>query len=180
MKNLKISKSFKCFVLSGALFVFSGCCLNENTINDYDYNIKNVSQDSYDDYYKYFSLNGLTPFIADGNNEKNKVYGKFVEALWSYPYYDENGDLKFRDDWRLLEDEELRDFTGIARVSNCAYHNVYSVLKTKDGFIKKKVDIEDTKADGIYCIDYNEELVLVDPVSYYFYEGKITNKVKTR
>lgn len=178
MKNLEVSRTLKTLLLSGAIFVLSGCSINEDAINNKGF-LFDQTKYLNKTYSLFLKENNLVPVkINSESSFSNVLRGEFIEKKMAEAYIDENGELKFNEYWEFLTEDERDSFMGIGRISNEAYFEVYEVKEKNGKFVQEKVEGQSLDINKNYYVDLDDDLILKDPVEYTFRNGKTIKKVR--
>lgn len=184
MKNLKISRKLKALLAAGSILVLCGYA-NEQGKTDiekyYDYNLNGIKTYvreidglnlSFLDYKRFLIENELVP--ADDYErflEKYKLDdGFYVESLNS----NDDGDV-----WKIVDDKEIKVFSGIAQKSRDYDLNLCEVVNENGEYsfynFTSYLDYED---DENYFVCLDDPIDLRNPMKVKFYNGKQVNRVK--
>lgn len=189
MKNLKYTKTFASIVLAGVLLTscHGYCDVEEEHYHIYSRDGKALysMDEDVDDYHKnrdYVLLNDVNKTLIDNNlfplecvtDEVKYIIGdrnNFIQAKNVKPYIDEEGKLEFTVHWRLLDEKEVKNYSGIAREGNVIKYIVYT-LGSDSKLNRVEVDSLDDLGDNYY-INLDEFILIEDANEKVFNDGKV-------
>lgn len=185
MKNFKYTKTFASLVLAGVIFTgcSDACDLDKEHYHifmkdDKAFYFQEEEKEGYDKkeyvvFDNFLVENNLFPLeavIGDVNDFVNSL-DKYVEAANIETYHDKDGKLQFNTYWRLLSNEELKNYSGIVREGASVKYVVYK-LGEKNNLERLEVDnLNDL--EGKYYIDFAQITSIVDPVQTTYHDGKV-------
>ena len=186
MNNLKISKNLKIIVVAGVIITISSIGINKAYFSgdkiDYKYNGKandfrgttSEEFESAKENLEYVDKNNLVLFDSVKDEiVNNKV---FIEKKVVTDVTAVDDRVKFKVDNVLLTNEEKKDFMGLVDYSDKVNFILYKVNDNNGEYSLERVVTDDMNIEGVYYVDPDDYIELVDPQEGYFINGKIRKK----
>ena len=188
MKNLKVTKSAKAFILTGAVFAmtaFAGCVLeNENEFNKDAYLLNARMEQEDNSYFDKTSVTGYKYFLLENDlvtlDKAKKLTERYRLSDGNYAEKACSKDETSKRYWQKIDKEEMSDYTGIARVSQDINYKLYKIVGGDEGFTAIPVLDNEYDQEKTYYVNINDPYELDNPQEYYYFNGERRNLVRQR